>query len=95
VYVLEWNPPRASSATERVIEVERIVEVEVPVIVEVPVPVPTPEPPIITIPRPPVPPVPWEPVEPPACDVKPMPERSPWLEKIKCDGSPAQLVPRP
>jgi len=89
-YVIEWNAPMERA--ERV--VERVVEVEVPVVVEVPVPVPVPEPPVV-IPRPPLPRPPFVPPVPAECDVRSMPERSPWLEKIKCPGEPARLVPRP
>jgi len=87
VYTVDWNLPRERTVTERVVT-ERVIER----VVEVPVYVPTPAPPVvvpppITIPEPPVPPV--------ACRIKSMPERSPWLSLIKCDGSPTQLVPRP
>jgi hypothetical protein len=91
VYGVEWNTPSERAPRERVIE--RVIEVEVPVVVEVPVPAPPPEPgPPVIIPRPPVP---LPPITPPACDVKSMPAKSPWLYRVKCPGEPARLVPRP
>ena len=96
-YSFSFDVPHRAYVWEREVFVDRDVVreivVEVPVIVEVPVVIEVPAPPIEVPPyEPPVLP----PVEPPVeCSVKEMPPRSPWLEKIKCAGSPAQLVPRP